>query len=145
VTFAKHDVRNEYDDVSDMSRFYSVKAVPAFVFFVDGAPVGGFGAMKSWLAALFRNHLEVWHLVRVGLHVTQGPVECHSHIVAAVGCSTIRIPQYTCCPCLLVPRPWAALLVPATTCSVAVPSELHHRSTPHLYQPVQPVGLAWTA
>ncbi len=45
VRFAAHDVRNEFDDPSDVARMFGVRAVPSFIFFVGGAKV-------RWAAAL---------------------------------------------------------------------------------------------
>eukprot|EP00270_Netrium_digitus_P007807 TRINITY_DN2290_c1_g2_i4.p1 TRINITY_DN2290_c1_g2~~TRINITY_DN2290_c1_g2_i4.p1 ORF type:complete len:122 (-),score=27.66 TRINITY_DN2290_c1_g2_i4:237-602(-) len=42
VRFLKHDVRDEYDDVSEIARFYKVKAVPMFAFFIGGSRVQQF-------------------------------------------------------------------------------------------------------
>lgn len=39
IVFLKHDIYNEYDFLSDISRLYSVKTTPSFFFFVDGAVV----------------------------------------------------------------------------------------------------------
>lgn len=39
VRFLAHDVHNEFDDRSDISRLYGVRTVPSFLFFVDGAVV----------------------------------------------------------------------------------------------------------
>lgn len=40
VCFLKHDVRTAHDDVSDVARFYRVRATPTFAFLVGGAKVG---------------------------------------------------------------------------------------------------------
>lgn len=39
VVFAKHNVINEFDEASDVARYYKVKAVPCFLFYDDGALV----------------------------------------------------------------------------------------------------------
>jgi thiol-disulfide isomerase/thioredoxin len=39
IVFLKHDIYNEYDFLSDISRLYAVKTTPSFFFFVDGAVV----------------------------------------------------------------------------------------------------------
>lgn len=39
IVFLKHDIMNEYDFPSDISRYYAVKSVPRFLFFVEGAVV----------------------------------------------------------------------------------------------------------
>ena len=40
VLFLKHNIRDEFDDVSDVARWYRIKHVPCFTFFVGGAQVG---------------------------------------------------------------------------------------------------------
>ncbi|KAL2652648.1 hypothetical protein R1flu_020776 [Riccia fluitans] len=42
VLFIKHNVRDEYDDLTDLARFYSIRSVPMFSFFVDGCRVEQF-------------------------------------------------------------------------------------------------------
>ena len=39
VKFLKHNVRDEFDDVTDIARLYRIKNVPCFVFFSGGAMV----------------------------------------------------------------------------------------------------------
>ena len=39
VRFLKHNVRDEFDDVTDIARLYRIKNVPCFVFFSGGAMV----------------------------------------------------------------------------------------------------------
>lgn len=39
AVFLKHDIINEFDDVSDVARLYKVKATPGFIFFDEGAVV----------------------------------------------------------------------------------------------------------
>ena len=39
LRFLTHDVRNEFDEVSDIARMYKARTVPRFLFFVDGAVV----------------------------------------------------------------------------------------------------------
>ncbi len=39
VRFLKHNVRDDFDDLTDVARLYGVRAVPCFVFFVGGAQV----------------------------------------------------------------------------------------------------------
>ncbi|KAK9807057.1 hypothetical protein WJX72_012249 [[Myrmecia] bisecta] len=39
VRFLTHDVRNEFDDLTDIARLYGVRAVPSFVFLSGGAKV----------------------------------------------------------------------------------------------------------
>jgi thiol-disulfide isomerase/thioredoxin len=39
TVFLEHDVNDEYDSLSDLARYYRVKAVPRFLFFIDGALV----------------------------------------------------------------------------------------------------------
>lgn len=42
VRFIKHNVRDEYDDLTDVARFYKIKVVPMFTFFMDGCRVEQF-------------------------------------------------------------------------------------------------------
>ncbi|KAL3684488.1 hypothetical protein R1sor_002510 [Riccia sorocarpa] len=42
VMFIKHNVRDEYDDLTDLARFYSIRSVPMFSFFVDGCRIEQF-------------------------------------------------------------------------------------------------------
>lgn len=37
IVFLEHDIYDEFDYISDLARFYRLKAAPRFVFFVDGA------------------------------------------------------------------------------------------------------------
>ena len=39
VRFLMHNVRDAFDDLTDIAALYRIKAVPAFVFFVGGAQV----------------------------------------------------------------------------------------------------------
>lgn len=39
AVFLKHNIINEFDDVSDVARLHKVKATPGFIFFDDGAVV----------------------------------------------------------------------------------------------------------
>lgn len=39
VKYLKHNVRDEYDDLTDVARFYRIKMVPMFTFFMDGCRV----------------------------------------------------------------------------------------------------------
>ena len=39
VKFLKHNVRDDFDDVTDIARLYRIKNVPCFVFFSGGAMV----------------------------------------------------------------------------------------------------------
>jgi hypothetical protein len=42
VQFLQHDIRTEYDDLSDVARLYNVRATPSFAFLVGGAKVENF-------------------------------------------------------------------------------------------------------
>ena len=42
VVFAKHNVRDEYDELTDVAQLYGIKVVPMFAFFRDGARVEQF-------------------------------------------------------------------------------------------------------
>lgn len=50
IIFLSHDVVDEFDSASDIARYYSIKAVPRFLFFVDGALVKavGMGDVRQW-------------------------------------------------------------------------------------------------
>ncbi|CAK0785139.1 hypothetical protein CVIRNUC_008345 [Coccomyxa viridis] len=37
VRFLKHNIRDDFDDLTDVARLYGVRAVPCFVFFIGGA------------------------------------------------------------------------------------------------------------
>ena len=37
LRFVKHNVRNEFDDASDVARMFGVRSTPCFVFLVGGA------------------------------------------------------------------------------------------------------------
>lgn len=39
VKFLKHNVRDEFDDITDIARLYRIKNVPCFVFISGGAMV----------------------------------------------------------------------------------------------------------
>ncbi len=39
LRFVKHNVRNEFDDPSDVARMFGVRSTPCFVFLVGGAKV----------------------------------------------------------------------------------------------------------
>lgn len=39
VVFLQHDVRSEFDELSDLARQYRIRHVPCFGFFVEGALV----------------------------------------------------------------------------------------------------------
>ena len=41
VRFLKHNIRDDFDDLTDVARLYGVRSVPCFVFFVGGAQVSG--------------------------------------------------------------------------------------------------------
>eukprot|EP00850_Spirogloea_muscicola_P001258 SM000004S15128 [mRNA] locus=s4:1378532:1379919:- [translate_table: standard] len=42
VRFVKHNVRDDYDDLSDLAKFYCIRSVPTFSFFMDGSRVEQF-------------------------------------------------------------------------------------------------------
>lgn len=39
MLFLKHNIWNEFDDLTDVARFYKAKAVPGFIFLTGGAMV----------------------------------------------------------------------------------------------------------
>ena len=39
VLFLKHNIWNEFDDLTDVARMYKAKAVPGFIFLTGGAMV----------------------------------------------------------------------------------------------------------
>ncbi len=39
VRFLKHNIRDDFDDLTDVAAFYRVKSVPSFLFLVGGAQV----------------------------------------------------------------------------------------------------------
>lgn len=42
VVFIKHNIKDQYDELTDLARFYSIRSVPMFSFFVDGCRVRQF-------------------------------------------------------------------------------------------------------
>lgn len=52
VTFLKHDIRTEHDDLSDLARLYKVRATPTFAFLVGGAKVGDEHLLKQGISFL---------------------------------------------------------------------------------------------
>ncbi|GLJ29499.1 hypothetical protein SUGI_0581500 [Cryptomeria japonica] len=42
VVFVKHNIRDQYDELTDLARFYSIRSVPMFSFFMDGCRVEQF-------------------------------------------------------------------------------------------------------
>ena len=40
AVFLKHNIRNDFDDLTDIARLHRVRAVPTFVFFAGGSQVG---------------------------------------------------------------------------------------------------------
>ncbi|CAL8469739.1 g9281 [Coccomyxa elongata] len=47
VRFLKHNIRDDFDDLTDVARLYGVRAVPCFVFFVGGAQMRRVSMMDS--------------------------------------------------------------------------------------------------
>ena len=39
VLFLKHNIWNDFDDLTDVARMYKAKAVPSFIFLTEGAMV----------------------------------------------------------------------------------------------------------
>ena len=39
MRFLKHNIRDDFDDLTDVAAFYRVKSVPSFLFLVGGAQV----------------------------------------------------------------------------------------------------------
>lgn len=39
LVFLKHNVRDEYDELTDLARFYAIRSVPVFTFFMNGSPI----------------------------------------------------------------------------------------------------------
>lgn len=39
VRFLKHNIRDDFDDLTDVARLYGIRAVPCFLFFIGGAQV----------------------------------------------------------------------------------------------------------
>ncbi len=67
VRFLKHNIRDEFDDVTDIAAFYRVKSVPSFLFLVGGAQARTLPRLKRlfwrWLAAPGRAYGRGEHLV----------------------------------------------------------------------------------
>ena len=57
IVFLKHDIWSEYDFYSDLARYYNIKSVPKFMFFVDGAMVKTTGLPDS--RRILRNRSEI--------------------------------------------------------------------------------------
>ena len=53
VKFLTHNVRDEFDDVTEIARLYRIKTVPCFGFFAGGAMVRDAGMPKHLLEHLF--------------------------------------------------------------------------------------------
>ena len=47
LRFIKHNIRNEFDDPSDVARMFRVRAAPTFYFFVGGANVGPHSLLRT--------------------------------------------------------------------------------------------------
>jgi hypothetical protein len=47
VRFLKHNIRDDFDDLTDVARLYSVRAVPCFVFYIGGAQARCFARLPS--------------------------------------------------------------------------------------------------
>ncbi|KAI5064447.1 hypothetical protein GOP47_0021117 [Adiantum capillus-veneris] len=39
IIFLKHNVRDDYDELTDLARFYAIRVVPSFTFFQNGSPI----------------------------------------------------------------------------------------------------------
>jgi hypothetical protein len=52
IVYLQHDVYDEFDSPSDICRYYRVKSVPRFLFFVDGAVIRSVGMpdLRQWRA-----------------------------------------------------------------------------------------------
>lgn len=57
VLFLKHNVWNEFDDLTDVARMYKAKAVPSFIFLTGGAMVCHLSKCLAHLC-LFREPLQ---------------------------------------------------------------------------------------
>lgn len=58
MRFLKHNIRDDFDDLTDVARLYGVRAVPCFVFFVGGAQVSQFAAHHILLLFLLSLRLK---------------------------------------------------------------------------------------
>lgn len=47
AVFLRHNIRNEFDDLTDIARLHRVRSVPTFVFFVGGAQVNRINMVDS--------------------------------------------------------------------------------------------------
>jgi len=61
VRFLKHNIRDEFDDLTDVAAFYRVKSVPSFLFLVGGAQVTAppfahrqFPPSRPWVFSAFQ-------------------------------------------------------------------------------------------
>ncbi|CAL5229040.1 g12289 [Coccomyxa viridis] len=45
--FLKHNIRDDFDDLTDVARLYGIRAVPCFVFFIGGAQMKRMSMMDS--------------------------------------------------------------------------------------------------
>ncbi|KAK9799731.1 hypothetical protein WJX73_005809 [Symbiochloris irregularis] len=51
AVFLKHNIRDDFDDLTDVARLHRVRAVPCFVFFVGGSQVGRINMQDSRASA----------------------------------------------------------------------------------------------
>ena len=97
VLLLKHNIMTEFDDVSDISRFHKVRAVPAFLFIDEGAVVS-LGSSRSSAAAsqvCMRSRMRIALLVGCGcaarVHRTTSLHCMHASEPVAAPCSCMQV------------------------------------------------------
>lgn len=63
VVFIKHNIKDQYDELTDLARFYSIRSVPMFSFFVDGCRVRQFATrdrlqLENTICQLLEQYVE---------------------------------------------------------------------------------------
>lgn len=53
MLFLKHNIWNDFDDLTDVARMYKAKAVPSFIFLTGGAMVSSFLCLPNFAGCCF--------------------------------------------------------------------------------------------
>ena len=86
MLFLKHNIWNDFDDLTDVARMYKAKAVPSFIFLTGGAMVHSHSLLST--RALYS--CSVLMLCGFYLWSCFAPYAPYSH--SALHCSSLRSP-----------------------------------------------------
>ena len=76
VLFLKHNIWNDFDDLTDVARMYKAKAVPSFIFLTGGAMVSCLRAYLLFFFLLLSDQCAFVGIIRHMTHNTSESDAC---------------------------------------------------------------------